>query len=116
MAGGSVGNLFILKFVQDVSIEKLCEYQSDMAVKLESFAGSAYETNPAFKEYHGLLRIHKLGPVNTLVTHVPESLDLAFKLRRKKFVIEVRIVLGMLVRICRICTLQLTFTFCFYII
>ncbi|KAE8750173.1 hypothetical protein FOCC_FOCC002979 [Frankliniella occidentalis] len=73
---------------RDPSIIKLCEYQSDMALRLESFAGSSYETNPVFKEYHGLLHIRKLGPVNTLATHVPESLDLAFKLRRRKFVIE----------------------------
>ncbi|KAJ1525996.1 hypothetical protein ONE63_009175 [Megalurothrips usitatus] len=73
---------------QDPSIHKLCEYQSDMALRFESFAGSSYETNPVFKEYHGLLHIRKLGPVNTLATHVPESLDLAFKLRRRKFVIE----------------------------
>lgn len=73
---------------QDPAIQRLCEYQSDMALKFESFAGSSYETNPVFKEYHGLLHVRKLGPINTLATHVPESLDLAFKLRRRKFVIE----------------------------
>ncbi|XP_034239962.1 elongator complex protein 4 [Thrips palmi] len=73
---------------QDPAIQRLCEYQSDMALKFESFAGSSYETNPVFKEYHGLLHVRKLGPINTLATPVPESLDLAFKLRRRKFVIE----------------------------
>lgn len=55
---------------------------------MESFAGSDKETNPAFKEYHGLLYIRKLAAVNALAAHSPETHDLAFKLRRKRFVIE----------------------------
>lgn len=62
---------------------------SDIAVRLESFAGSAKETNPLFKDYHGLLHIEKLSALNTLAPRCAEFRDLAFKLRRKKFVIEV---------------------------
>lgn len=62
---------------------------SDIAVELESFAGSAKETNPLFKDYHGLLRIEKLSASNILAPRCAEFRDLAFKLRRKKFVIEV---------------------------
>ncbi|XP_068144667.1 elongator complex protein 4 [Drosophila tropicalis] len=60
----------------------------DYSVELESFAGSDRETHPAFKEYSGLLHLHKMTALNTLAVHMPETTDLAFKLRRKKFVIE----------------------------
>ena len=36
----------------------------------------------------GLFRIHKLARVNALSYAMPETFDLAFKLRRKAFVIE----------------------------
>lgn len=62
---------------------------SDIAVRLESFAGSAKQTNPLFKDYHGLLYMKKLPALSTLEPHSPMHRDLAFKLRRKKFVIEV---------------------------
>lgn len=60
----------------------------DYSIELESFAGSERETHPAFKEYSGLLHLHKMTALNTLAVHMPETTDLAFKLRRKKFVIE----------------------------
>jgi elongator complex protein 4 len=62
---------------------------SDIVIKLESFAGSAKETNPLFKEYHGLLHMRKLPALSTLAPHYPIHRDLVFKLRRKKFLIEV---------------------------
>ncbi|XP_063989241.1 elongator complex protein 4 isoform X2 [Diachasmimorpha longicaudata] len=65
------------------------EHLADTAVSLESFAGSPKETNPVFRDYHGLLHIKKLSAINTLAAHCPESFDLAFKLRRKKFLIEI---------------------------
>nr|CAD7456994.1 unnamed protein product [Timema tahoe] len=67
---------------------KRCEHLCDVSVRLESFAGSDRETNPVLKDYHGFFHINKLSAINTLASHVPESLDLAFKLRRKKFLIE----------------------------
>ncbi|XP_060070767.1 elongator complex protein 4-like [Ylistrum balloti] len=65
-------------------LERLC----DTVVHLESFAGSDKEKNPAYKEYHGLFHIHKLPRLNTLTSHMPDTMDFAFKLRRKKFTIE----------------------------
>lgn len=62
--------------------------QLDFGIALESFAGSDKETNPVFKEYHGLLGLVKISALNTLAAFVPETRDLAFKLRRRKFVIE----------------------------
>ena len=38
----------------------------------------------------GLFNIVKLPRLNSLVSHMPDTLDLAFKLKRKKFTIEVR--------------------------
>ncbi|KAM7345242.1 elongator complex protein 4 isoform 1-T6 [Cochliomyia hominivorax] len=60
----------------------------DYAIELESFAGSDKETNPAFKEYNGLFQLRKIAAINTLSAYMPETTDLAFKLKRKKFVIE----------------------------
>ena len=65
-------------------VERLC----DTVVRLESFAGSEKETNPTFKDYHGLFHIVRLPRLNSLTCYMPETLDLAFKLRRRKFVIE----------------------------
>ncbi|XP_020285862.1 elongator complex protein 4 [Pseudomyrmex gracilis] len=72
----------------DAVVER-SEHMSDIAIRLESFAGSAKETNPLFKDYHGLLHIKKLPALNILAPHSLEFRDLAFKLRRKKFLIEV---------------------------
>lgn len=60
----------------------------DYSIELESFAGSDKETNPVFKEYNGLFFIRKISALNALAAHTPETYDLAFKLRRKRFVIE----------------------------
>ncbi|XP_041472160.1 elongator complex protein 4-like [Lytechinus variegatus] len=65
-------------------IERLC----DTVIRLESFAGSDKETNPVYKEYHGLFHIRRLPRLNSLTSYLPDSLDLAFKLRRKKLTIE----------------------------
>ncbi|XP_076230761.1 elongator complex protein 4 [Calliopsis andreniformis] len=65
------------------------EHLSDIAIGLESFMGSQKETNPLFKDYHGLLHLKKMLALNTIAPHNPDSRDLVFKLRRKRFVIEV---------------------------
>ncbi|CAD6245146.1 GSCOCG00013551001-RA-CDS [Cotesia congregata] len=74
---------------EDDTIMMRIENLSDTAIAMESFAGSSKETNPIFKDYHGLLYVKKLSAINTLAPHCPESYDLAFKMRRKKFVIEI---------------------------
>ncbi|XP_067000679.1 elongator complex protein 4 [Anabrus simplex] len=74
--------------LEDMPMLKKCIHLCDTAVKLESFSGSDKETNPVFRDYHGLFHINKLSAINTLACHVPDSFDLAFKLRRRKFVIE----------------------------
>jgi len=72
----------------DASLVPKIRQLVDYAIELESFAGSERETHPAFKEYSGLLHLHKMSAINTLAVHMPETPDLAFKLRRKKFIIE----------------------------
>jgi len=73
---------------QDPALTRRVERLCDTVVKLESFVGSENETNPVYKDYHGLFHIVRLPRLNSLVCHVPESFDLAFKLRRKKMTIE----------------------------
>ena len=68
--------------------EKRVENMCDTVVHVDSFVGSDREKNPAYKEYHGLFNIKKLPTLNSIVCHMPESFDLAFKLRRKKLTIE----------------------------
>ncbi|XP_046863597.1 elongator complex protein 4-like isoform X2 [Xenia sp. Carnegie-2017] len=65
-------------------IERLC----DVVIKLESFSGSEKETNPMFKDYHGLFYIVRLSRLNSLTRFMPETMDFGFKLRRRKFIIE----------------------------
>lgn len=60
----------------------------DYSIELESFTGSDKETNPIFKDYHGLLYIRKLTALNSLAAYAPVTRDLVFKLKRKNFVIE----------------------------
>ncbi|KAM3968273.1 elongator complex protein 4 [Aphomia sociella] len=72
----------------DEHLMKRLLYSVDNAVKIESFAGSSRETNPVYKDYHGLFHITKLSTPFSMVPFVPPSLDLAFKLKRKKFLIE----------------------------
>ncbi|XP_065150517.1 elongator complex protein 4 [Paramisgurnus dabryanus] len=61
---------------------------SDTAIALESFKGSEKETNPLYKDYHGLLHVRQVPRLNCLVCEVPDAKDLAFKLKRKQFTIE----------------------------
>lgn len=79
---------FVFCIFQDNTLIYRIRNLVDYSIELESFAGSDKETNPVFKEYHGLLFIRKLAALNALAAHTPETYDLAFKLRRKRFVIE----------------------------
>ncbi|XP_073514185.1 elongator complex protein 4 isoform X3 [Phyllobates terribilis] len=61
---------------------------SDTVVGLESFIGSERESNPLYKDYHGLFLVHKIPRLNSLISDVSDTKDLAFKLKRKMFSIE----------------------------
>ncbi|CAG0880483.1 unnamed protein product [Darwinula stevensoni] len=76
------------ELLQNKGLVKRCEGIADFVLRLESFVGSEKETNPVFKDFHGLFHIVKLPVLNSLTHFIPDTLDLAFKLRRKKFSIE----------------------------
>ncbi|XP_076970399.1 elongator complex protein 4 isoform X1 [Tamandua tetradactyla] len=61
---------------------------SDVVIGLESFIGSERETNPLYKDYHGLIHIRQIPRLNNLICDVSDVKDLAFKLKRKLFTIE----------------------------
>ncbi|XP_006091671.1 elongator complex protein 4 isoform X1 [Myotis lucifugus] len=61
---------------------------SDTVIHLESFIGSNRETNPLYKDYHGLIHIRQIPRLNNLMYDVSDVKDLAFKLKRKLFIIE----------------------------
>eukprot|EP00112_Aurelia_sp_Birch-Aquarium-sp1_P024770 Seg798.3 transcript_id=Seg798.3/GoldUCD/mRNA.D3Y31 product="Elongator complex protein 4" protein_id=Seg798.3/GoldUCD/D3Y31 len=73
---------------EDPVLTRHLEQSVDNAVRLESFAGSEREQNPAFKDYDGLIHITKKSRINCLAGQEIDTSDWAFKLKRKKFSIE----------------------------
>ncbi|XP_060797817.1 elongator complex protein 4 [Neoarius graeffei] len=61
---------------------------SDTVIALQSFSDSERNNNPLYKDYHGLLRVIQVPRLNCLVYEVPDTKDLAFRLKRKQFTIE----------------------------
>lgn len=61
---------------------------SDTAIALQSFSDAERNNNPLYKDYHGLLRVLQIPRLNCLSCEVPDTKDLAFRLKRKQFTIE----------------------------
>uniref|UniRef100_A0A452HHE5 Elongator complex protein 4 n=1 Tax=Gopherus agassizii TaxID=38772 RepID=A0A452HHE5_9SAUR len=76
--------------IQNKAIMERVTNLSDTVVGLESFIGSERETNPLYKDYQGLIHVHKIPRLNSLICDVSGTKDLAFRLKRKLFTIEVR--------------------------
>ncbi|XP_073432402.1 elongator complex protein 4 isoform X2 [Dendrobates tinctorius] len=74
--------------IQNKAIIARVRNLSDTVVGLESFIGSERESNPLYKDYHGLCLVHKIPRLNSLISDVSDTKDLAFKLKRKMFSIE----------------------------
>ncbi|NXN96274.1 ELP4 protein, partial [Rhinopomastus cyanomelas] len=74
--------------IQNKAIMERVTNLSDMVVGLESFIGSERETNPLYKDYHGLVHVHQIPRLNSLMCDVSDTKDLAFRLKRKLFTIE----------------------------
>ncbi|XP_062513143.1 elongator complex protein 4-like [Corticium candelabrum] len=74
--------------MQDTAIVRRLEHLCDTVVALESFEGSDKMKNPVYRDYNGLFHVRSLPRINSLMTHMPETLKWAFKLRRRKFSIE----------------------------
>ncbi|GFY56130.1 elongator complex protein 4 [Trichonephila inaurata madagascariensis] len=73
--------------VQDKILISRIRQICDTVISLECFVGSDKKSNPLFKEYNGLIQIVKLPILNTFIYPI-QMTDLAFKLKRKDFVIE----------------------------
>lgn len=58
-------------------------------MKLQSFSGTELENNQSLQDYHGFFYLTKLAAINSLASKHPGSIEYVFKLRRKKFNIEV---------------------------
>ncbi|XP_053670089.1 elongator complex protein 4 [Anopheles nili] len=79
----------LLHHLEDIYLDKKIINLFDFSFSLEAFAGQVEDVaNPAFKEFHGLMNVKKITPFNGLAPFNPETRDLAFKLKRSKFVIE----------------------------
>ncbi|XP_030416108.1 elongator complex protein 4 isoform X3 [Gopherus evgoodei] len=76
--------------IQNKAIMERVTNLSDTVVGLESFIGSERETNPLYKDYQGLIHVHKIPRLNSLICDVSGTKDLAFRLKRKLFTIEER--------------------------
>uniref|UniRef100_A0A7M4FVF8 Elongator complex protein 4 n=1 Tax=Crocodylus porosus TaxID=8502 RepID=A0A7M4FVF8_CROPO len=76
--------------IQNKAIMERVTNLSDTVVGLESFIGSERETNPLYKDYHGLIHIHQIPQLNSLICDVSDTKDLAFRLKRKLFTIEIK--------------------------
>ncbi|XP_030056526.1 elongator complex protein 4 isoform X2 [Microcaecilia unicolor] len=75
--------------IQNKAILSRVRNLSDTVVGLESFIGSARETNALYKDYHGLFHVYQCPRLNSLLCDVSGTKDLAFKLQRKQFTIEI---------------------------
>ncbi|XP_039605515.1 elongator complex protein 4 [Polypterus senegalus] len=60
----------------------------DTVIGIKSFNGSEKDANDLYKDYHGLVCVKKIPCLNSLICELPDSRDLAFKLKRKQFTIE----------------------------
>ncbi|KAK9721979.1 PAXNEB protein [Popillia japonica] len=62
---------------------------SDISLRLQALAGTELEHNKYLSDYHGYFHVDKVAAVNTFVSKHPGAIEYMFKLRRKKFTIEV---------------------------
>uniref|UniRef100_A0A4X2L468 Elongator complex protein 4 n=1 Tax=Vombatus ursinus TaxID=29139 RepID=A0A4X2L468_VOMUR len=74
--------------IQNKAITARVRNLSDTVVGLESFLGSEREASSLYKDFHGLIHIHQIPRLNSLIGDVSDTKDLAFKLQRKVFTIE----------------------------
>eukprot|EP01027_Heterolobosea_sp_BB2_P014688 GEZU01021073.1.p2 GENE.GEZU01021073.1~~GEZU01021073.1.p2 ORF type:complete len:198 (+),score=52.47 GEZU01021073.1:767-1360(+) len=72
------------------SFVRKMEHLADIVFDMNSFTGAGMDVSDyEFKEYTGLFDIKKLPRLNSLsVSYAPDSLNYAFKLRRRKLYIE----------------------------
>jgi elongator complex protein 4 len=70
------------------SLLSLIQHTSDIVVRMQSFVGSRIDISE-FKEYTGFFTLVKLPRLNSLtVNFAPDSLQYAFKIKKRKMYIE----------------------------
>ncbi|XP_066150945.1 elongator complex protein 4 isoform X1 [Euwallacea fornicatus] len=85
----AVAFVTIPSYLYDEESLERCVHSSDIAMKLQSFSGTELENNQSLQDYHGFFYLMKLAAINSLASKHPGSIEYVFKLRRKKFTIEV---------------------------
>ncbi|XP_071041498.1 elongator complex protein 4 isoform X2 [Parasteatoda tepidariorum] len=72
---------------QNKSLLSKIRQTCDMVISFESFEGTELADHPAFQEYAGLIHMTKLPVLNSCQYPV-KTTDLAYKTKRKEFIIE----------------------------
>ncbi|KAL1506821.1 hypothetical protein ABEB36_006111 [Hypothenemus hampei] len=85
----AVAFVTIPSYLYDEESLDRCIHCSDVAIKLQSFSGTDLEHNQSLKDYQGFFYLTKLGAINSLISKHPGSIEFVFKLKRKKFLIDV---------------------------
>lgn len=80
-------HIIIYGFYLQNSLDR-CIHASDIAIRLQAFHGTDLENNRSLSDYHGFFHLTKLAAINSLASKHPGSVEYAFKLKRKKFIIE----------------------------
>lgn len=62
-----------------------CMQLSDLVISLKSLINI---NDPSLKEFSGLIKFSKISAVNSFSIHVPEDVDWAFKIVKKKLIIQ----------------------------
>ncbi|XP_022903953.2 elongator complex protein 4 [Onthophagus taurus] len=61
---------------------------SDIYIRLQAFAGTEFADNKYLSDFQGFIHIDKLTPKNGFNSKISSTIEHVFKLRRKKFTIE----------------------------
>lgn len=85
----AVAVITIPSYLYDQESLERCIHSSDIAMRLQSFSGTELENNQSLQDYHGFFYLTKLAAINSLASKHPGSVEYVFKLRRKKFNIDV---------------------------
>ncbi|CAG9765522.1 unnamed protein product [Ceutorhynchus assimilis] len=85
----AVAVITIPSYLYDEESIERCIHSSDIAMKLQSFSGTELEHNQSLQDYNGFFYLTKLAAINSLASKHPGTAEYVFKLRRKKFNIEV---------------------------
>ncbi|KAF7270339.1 elongator complex protein 4 isoform X2 [Rhynchophorus ferrugineus] len=84
----AVAVITVPSYLYDEDSLERCIHSSDISMRLQSFTGTELEMNQSLQDYHGFFYLTKLAAINSLASRHPGSMEHVFKLRRKKFVIE----------------------------